>query len=149
VFEAVHSERIAAPAAAIWELWQDTDRWAHWNEQIERVEVDGEGELKLGATVKTKMRRGGTVRHLVIVYEPGALLTYEARFPGARSGLEHRVREGRRSVEVTHRRYVDGPLAWIWAPMIGRKRMREAVERFVQRERELTASLSQSSSDRA
>ena len=142
MFEAVHSERIEVPAEAIWELWQNTDRWPQWNEQIERVEVDGEEGLRLGAEVKTKMRRGGTVRHVVTEYEPGTLLTYEASFPGARSGLEHRLREGRRSVEVTHRRYVDGPLAAIWAPMMGRKRMTEAVERFIRRERELTQSSS-------
>jgi uncharacterized membrane protein len=145
VFEAVHSERIDAPAAAIWELWQDTDRWPAWNEQIERVEVDGDKGLQLGAKLTTKMRRGGNVRHVVTAFEPGTLLVYEASFPGARSGLEHRLREGKRSVEVTHRRYVDGALASIWAPMIGRKRMHEAVERFIQRERELT----QSSSGRA
>jgi uncharacterized protein YndB with AHSA1/START domain len=145
VFEAVHSERIDVPASVIWELWQDTDRWPDWNEQIQQVEVDGEEGLQLGTELKTKMRRGGTVRHVVTEYEPGTVLVYEARFPGARSGLEHRLREGKRSVEVTHRRYVDGPLASFWAPMIGRKRMTEAVERFIQRERELT----QSSSGRA
>jgi uncharacterized membrane protein len=142
VFEAVHSERIDAPATAIWQLWQDTDRWPDWNEQIERVEVDGEDGLQLGAKLKTKMRRGGTVRHVVTDYEPGTALTYEARFPGARTGLEHRLREGKRSVEVTHRRYVEGPLASFWALMLGRKRMTEAVERFIQRERELTQSSS-------
>jgi uncharacterized protein YndB with AHSA1/START domain len=145
VFEAVHSERIDVPASVIWELWQDTDRWPDWNEQIQEVEVDGEEGLQLGAKVKTKMRRGGTVRHVVTEYEAGTVLVYEARFPGARTGLEHRLREGKRSVEVTHRRYVEGPLASLWAPMIGRKRMAEAVERLIQRERELT----QSSSGRA
>ena len=145
MFEAVYSERIDVPASVIWELWQDTDRWPEWNEQIQEVEVDGEEGLQLGAKVKTKMRRGGTVRHVVTEYEPGTVLVYEARFPGARTGLEHRLREGKRSVEVTHRRYVEGPLASLWAPMIGRKRMAEAVERFIQRERELT----QSSSGRA
>ena len=149
MFEAVHSERIDVPAEAIWELWENTDRWPDWNEQIERVELDDEEGLQLGVTVKTKMRRGGTVRHVVTEYEPGALLVYEASFPGARSGLEHRLREGQRSVEVTHRRYVDGPLASVWAPMLGRKRMREAVERFVRREREHTQGASRSSSDRA
>ena len=144
MFEAVHSERLDVPVAAIWELWENPDRWPDWNEQIERVEVEDD-ELRLGAKLKTKMRRGGTVRHLVTEYEPGAVLVYEASFPGARSGLEHRLREGKRSVEVTHRRYVDGPLASIWAPLIGRKRMTEAVERFIQREREIT----QSSSGRA
>jgi len=143
MFEAVHSERINVAPEAIWELWSNVDRWPDWNEQIERVDV--EGALRLGATVKTKLRRGGTVRNLVTELEPGTALTYEARFPGARAGLEHRLRPGKRSVEVTHRRYVAGPLAGVWASMIGRKRIRESVERFVQRERELT----QSSSDRA
>ena len=136
VFEALCTERINATPEAIWELWSDTARWPDWNEQIQRVEVDG--ELRLGAEVQTKLRRGGTVRNQVTEFEPGRKLTYETRFPGARSGLEHRLRPGRRSVEVTHRRYVEGPLASIWAPMLGRKRMREALERFVRRERELT-----------
>jgi len=140
VFEALCSDRITAPAEAIWELWANTDRWPDWNDQIERVEVDG--ELRLGAELRIKLRRGGMVRNVVTELEPGRRLTYEARFPGARSGLEHRLRPGRRSVEVTHRRYVDGPLASLWAPMLGRKRMRESVERFVQRERELTQSSS-------
>jgi uncharacterized protein YndB with AHSA1/START domain len=143
VFEAVCSDRIGAPPDAIWALWADVDRWPDWNEQIQRVEVDG--ELRVGAELRIKLRRGGTVRNVVTELEPGRRLTYEARFPGARSGLEHRLRPGKRSVEVTHRRYVDGPLASLWAPMLGRKRMRESVERFVQRERELT----QSSSGRA
>jgi uncharacterized protein YndB with AHSA1/START domain len=136
VFEAVCRERINAPPEAIWALWSDTDRWPAWNEQIERAKVDG--ELRLGAEVETKLRRGGTVRNRVTEFDPGRKLTYEARFPGARFGLEHRLRPGRRSVEVTHRRYVEGPLASLWAPMFGRKRMREAVERLIRRERELT-----------
>jgi uncharacterized membrane protein len=141
VFEAVASERITVAPEAIWELWVDVSRWPDWNEQIERVEVAG--ELRLGATVKTKLRRGGTVRNLVTELEPGRALVYEASFPGARVGLEHRLRPWRRSVEVTHRRYVEGALAGLWAVMIGRKRIRESVERFIVRERELT----QSSSD--
>jgi uncharacterized protein YndB with AHSA1/START domain len=140
VFEAVGSERIAAPAEAVWELWVDPDRWPDWNQQIERVEVDG--ELRLGGEVRTKMRGGGTVRHTITELDPGRSLTYEARFPGARSGLEHRLEPGRRSVEVTHRRYVDGPLSGFWALMLGRKKMRESVERFLEREEEITRSSS-------
>jgi uncharacterized protein YndB with AHSA1/START domain len=135
MFEAVASERIAAPAEAIWDLWSDPQRWPDWDRQIERAEVDD--ELRQGAEVRTKMRRGGTVRHTVTELEPGLSLTYEARFPGARSGHEHRLKPGRRSVEVTHRRYVEGPLAGFWALMLGRKKMRETVEGYLQREAEL------------
>lgn len=92
----------------------------------------------MGATVKVKLRRGGTVEFEVVALEPQRLLIDEARFPGARLGHEHRLRPGRSSVEVTHRIYIQGPLSGFWALMLGRKRMREQVERFVQRERQLT-----------
>jgi uncharacterized protein YndB with AHSA1/START domain len=142
VFEVVASERIAAPAEAIWALWADPGRWPDWDRRIERAEVDG--ELRPGAEVKTKMRGGGTVRHTVVELDVGHSLTYEARFPGARSGHEHRLKPGRRSVEVTHRRYVEGPLAGFWSLMLGRRKMREAVEGYLEREAEITASRSSS-----
>jgi hypothetical protein len=124
VFEAVHSDRVRAEAADVWALWADPRRWSDWNEQIERVEV--------------KFRRGGTVKFEVVKLEPQRLFVDEARFPGARLGHEHRLDPGQASVEITHRLYIDGPLSGFWASMLGRKRMRESVERFVERERELT-----------
>jgi uncharacterized protein YndB with AHSA1/START domain len=143
VFEAVASGRISAPAEAIWALWADPERWPDWDRQVQRAEVGG--ELRPGAEVKTKMRGGGTVRHTITELEPGRSLAYEARFPGARSGHELRLKPGRRSVEVTHRRYVAGPLAGFWSLMLGRKKMRESVEGYLEREE----ALSQSSSGRA
>lgn len=84
------------------------------------------------------MRRGGTVRFALLELEPERLLAYEARFPGARLGHEQRLKPGKASVEITHRTYLNGPLAGFWALMMGRKRMRESVGRLVERERELT-----------
>jgi hypothetical protein len=136
VFEATHSERASAEPAAIWELWADPERWPDWNEQIDRAEVDG--ELRLGAEVRIKFRRGGTVRFEVTALEPERLFTDEARFPGARLGHEHRLTPGKSSVEITHRVYLEGPLSGFWALMMGRKRLRESVVRFIERERELT-----------
>jgi hypothetical protein len=136
MFEAIHSERSSAEPAAIWELWADPARWPDWNEQLERVEFDG--ELRVGAEVRLKLRRGGTVRFAVTELEPERLLVDEARFPGARLGHEHRLAPGKSSVEITHRVYLEGPLSGFWALMMGRKRLRESVVRFVERERELT-----------
>ncbi len=136
MFEAVHSDRVSAEAADVWELWADPQRWPDWNEQIERVEV--EGELALGSSARVKFRRGGTVKFEVVELEPRRLFVDEARFPGARLGHEHRLDAGESSVEITHRLYIEGPLSGFWASMLGRKRMLESVERFVERERELT-----------
>jgi uncharacterized protein YndB with AHSA1/START domain len=138
VFEAGETERVKAEPEAVWALWSDPRRWREWNEQIERAELDG--ELRVGAEARIKFRRGGTVRFTVIELEPGRVLVDEARFPGARLGHEHRLEPQPGGVEITHRLYVIGPLAGFWALMLGRKRMRESVTRFIARERELTGS---------
>lgn len=137
MFEAAHTERTSAEAAAIWALWADPDRWADWNEQIERAEVEG-GELAVGTTARVKFKRGGTVKFEVMALEPERLFVDEARFPGARVGHEHRLAPATRGCEISHRLYVEGPLSGFWALMLGRKRMRESVTRFTERERQLT-----------
>jgi len=136
LFEAVHSDRVRAEPADVWALWADPGRWPDWNEQIESAEL--EGELEVGTVVRVKFRRGGTVKYEVVEVEPERLFVDEARFPGARVGHEHRLKPGTSSVEITHRLYVSGPMSGFWALMLGRKRMRESVVRFVERERELT-----------
>ena len=136
VFEAVHSEPSSAEPAAIWALWEDPDRWADWNEQIVRAELDG--ELRVGAEARIRFRRGGTVKFKVVALEPQRLFVDEARFPGARLGHEHRLKPTTRGCEIAHRLYVEGPLSGFWSLMLGRKRMREQVVRFVERERQLT-----------
>lgn len=135
MFEATHSERSPASPARIWELWSDPGRWREWNQQIERAEV--EDGLAPGATVRVKLRRGGTVRHRVIALDPERVLIHEARFPGARLGHEHGLRRRGGGVEISHRLYVRGPLWPLFALLLGRKRMRRSVVEFIEREREL------------
>jgi len=135
LFETTHTERSAASPAAIWELWSDPGRWAEWNEQIQRAEVDG--ELAPGATVRAKLRRGGTVRYEVTALEPGRLLIWEVRLPGARQGHAHRVSPRGGGAEITHRMYVRGPLWPLFALLLGRQRMRRWLVEFAEREREL------------
>ena len=136
MFEATHTERCSAEPGDVWALWIDPARWPDWNEQIEAAEADD--ELAVGTEVRVKYRRGGTVRFEVTELEPERLLIDEAGFPGAQLGHEHRLVPGKSSVEITHRLYVRGPLSGFWALMLGRKRMRENVARFITRERELT-----------
>ncbi|MQA75601.1 MAG: hypothetical protein GEU88_14895 [Solirubrobacterales bacterium] len=135
MFEAAHSERIQAPAAAVWELWADPGRWPDWDHRITSAELGG--ELRVGAELRVKLRRGGRVRYEVIELEPERLLITEVRFPGARLGHEQRLEPAGDAVASAHRLYVSGPLSGFWAPMLGRKRMRENVSRFGPREREL------------
>jgi hypothetical protein len=73
----------------------------------------------------------------VVTLEPERLLVHEARFPGARLGHEHRVAPEGKGSEITHRLYVRGFLSGLFAMLLGRKRLRELVVEFVEREKEL------------
>jgi hypothetical protein len=139
MFETHHCHRLAASASDIWAVWSDPGRWGDWNDQFDRAEAaDG---LELGADVRVKYRKGGNVVFAVTALEPERVLTLEARFPGARLGHEHRIdAEGSGSgVDAAHRIYVSGPLSGFWALMLGRKRLRESVADFAERERDLVS----------
>ena len=138
VFEAVHSERSTAAPAAIWELLGRPGAVAGL-ERADRARRDS--TTSCGSAPSSESRSAAAAR----CASPGhrgssrsVCFTDEARFPGARLAHEHRLAPGRSSAEVTHRLYLSGPLSGFWALMLGRKRMRESVVRFVERERELT-----------
>lgn len=135
MFEAVHSERSSASPDAVWELWRDASRWPEWNDGIESGEL--EGELAVGAKARIKFRRGGTMTFDVVAHEPERLFVDEARLPGCRFGHEHRLEPAGTGCEITHRLYLEGPTAGLFALLFGRKRLRESVVGFVEREREI------------
>lgn len=139
LFEAVQTTHIRAATEAIWELWADPARWPDWDQRLERADVDG--ELAPGAEVRLKLKQGGTSRYQVTDLDRGRLLVLESRFPGALVGHEHRLAPASGGAEVTHRIYIEGPAWALWAVMLGRKRLRGAVEQMGERERELATPL--------
>jgi hypothetical protein len=135
VFEAVHTEGSSAAPAAVWALWADASRWPEWNEQLESGELDGEPAVGAGATVKFK--RGGRMRFTVVAVEPERLFIDEAKLPGCRFGHEHRVEPASAGCEITHRLYLRGPTSGFFSRLFGRRRMRQSVVGFIERERAL------------
>ena len=125
MFEAEHSTGTSLPASAVWAQWTNLDRWPDWDPRVAGAEADG--ELAEGVELRVKLRKGGTTRHRVIALEPGRRLLTEYRLPGARVGHDRVVEPRGPGSQVTHRLYVEGPLSGFWAPMLGRKRMRETV----------------------
>ncbi|HEY8001875.1 MAG TPA: SRPBCC family protein [Solirubrobacterales bacterium] len=128
MFEAEHSERTSLPASAVWARWAKPARWSEWDSRVQHAEADG--ELAEGVAVRVKLRKGGATHHRVTAFEPGGLLTTEYALPGGRVGHEHRVEARGPGSEVTHRLYVDGPFWPLWALMLSRKRLRDAVAGF-------------------
>jgi len=128
VFEASHSAKTNAPASAVWARWANPGRWHEWDRRVQGAEA--EGEPAEGSEVRVKLRKGGTVRQRVTALEPERRLVTEYPLPGARVGHEHLVEQRGPSAEVSHRLYVDGPLAGPWSMMLGRRKLRETVAGF-------------------
>jgi uncharacterized protein YndB with AHSA1/START domain len=132
VFEVEHSERVNASVERLWALWADPSRWSEWDPRIDRA--DSDGELEPGAEIRVKLHKGGTTTHVVVALDPGRCLVTEYGLPGALAGHEHALAPRSGFVEVTHRLYVEGPLAGFWALMLGRRRLRDAAGGFSERE---------------
>lgn len=133
MFAAEGSQTTQTPPSAIWARWIKPGRWAEWDPRIDSAEA--EGELAVGTEVRVKLRKGGTVRQHVVALEPGEKLVTEYALPGARAGHEHVVEPRGSGAEVTHRLYVAGPLAGLWALLLGRRKLRDSVASFTDADR--------------
>jgi hypothetical protein len=131
VFEAIDEKRSSSPASAVWARWAKPERWPEWDKRIQGAELRAPAtELAEGAELRVKLRHGGTTRQVVTSFEPGRRLVTEYALPGAKAGHEHLVESRGPGSVVTHRLYVEGPMSWLWATMVGRRKLREAAAKF-------------------
>ena len=124
--------RVGAPPEAVWRLWDDATQWPRWNPGIASARMDG----ALGPDATARIRFRGSLTPLtfrVVALERGRAFTDEARLPGARLAHVHRVDSTQDGSEVLHRLELRGPLAGLWARLLG-GRMRTAADGFVARE---------------
>lgn len=133
-WDAEASRAIEAPPAAIWELWENPERWSDWNPAIAGAEL--EGPFALGTTAVIRFRGRPAMTFEIVALEAGTLFVDQTRLPGAHMGHEHRLEPGAEQVVVTHRIYFDGPLASFWGVLMGR-RIRRDLERFLDHEQRL------------
>jgi hypothetical protein len=97
--------------------------------------AEAESELEVGTPIKVWLGKGGSVRQQVVALEPGHRLVTEYSLPGARVGHEHVVEPRGPGSEVRHRLYVEGAFGGLWAMMLGRRKLRAAVDDFTDTER--------------
>jgi hypothetical protein len=108
----------SAPPQAFFEKWVDHDSWPTWSPDTEWVRVDG--PVRTGATGVIKPKGAPRVRFTISACEPDREYTDTSKLPGATLVFQHiatPIPEGvRLDVLVT----IDGPLARIWAAVMGR-----------------------------
>jgi hypothetical protein len=109
-------------AEAIWDAaYADAAAWPRWNRALASARLEGDGSLETGATARVRFRTGLRLRFAIVEAEAPRSFTDEAKLPGARMGHRHELEpiEGGGGVRLRNTIYLDGPLARLWAPILG------------------------------
>lgn len=108
-----------ASPAAIWDIWQDVENWKSWDHGIEFSTIDGPFAAGTRGTLKPK---GGPLVHTVLTkVEPLKTFVDESRLFLAKILVSHDLTEKNGRTLVTHQIEMKGPLAFLFAFLIGRK----------------------------
>lgn len=113
-----HTVETTATAASIWHIWQDVSNWNSWDHGLEFSKIDGPFVAGTTGTLKPK---GGPLVHTRLTYvEPMKMFADEAKLSLARIIVSHSLTEFDGKTQVTHKIEMKGPLALLFAYLIGR-----------------------------
>ncbi len=114
-----HTVKTTASPQDIWNIWQDVVKWNTWDHGIQYSTIDGPFQEGTTGTLKPK---GGPLVHTKLTrVEPLKLFVDESKLPFARIIVSHYLHESEGCTQVTHQIEMDGPLAFVFAFLIGRK----------------------------
>jgi uncharacterized protein YndB with AHSA1/START domain len=114
-----YSTESKAPPEAVWERYTDVENWKEWSQKgVERSSLDG--DFKVGATGTSKAPHLPKGKFELIEVEPERKFVSKAGMPGATLYFEHMVEPAGEGSRITHRATLEGPLAVVWAPLVGR-----------------------------
>jgi len=114
-----HSALSSARRAAVWSHYTDVEKWSAWSQKgVEWSRIDG--PFAAGTEGKSKPPGFPAARFRLTAVEPERMFASEAKLPGARLKFEHVIESVGAGVQITHRARLDGPMAWLWAPLLRR-----------------------------
>lgn len=110
-------ETIASPEE-IWDIWQDVSKWNTWDHGIEYSTING--PFIEGTTGTLKPKGGPLVHTKLTAVEPMKIFIAESKLPFARIIVSHFMNVSNGKTQVTHQTEMNGPLAFVFAFLIGR-----------------------------
>jgi hypothetical protein len=113
-----HSIQTTAPAWAVWKVLSDVSSWPAWDSATEYSSING--PFATGTTGELKPKGGPVLQTKLTKVEPMKMFVQEAKLTLARVVMSHFLTETDGNVTVTFQTELHGPLAFVWALLIGR-----------------------------
>ena len=110
--------------------WAEHSTWGEWSPDTEWVRLDAPAAL--GTTGTLKPKGGPKVNFTISAFEPGVEYTDTSKLVGARLVFQHVATATADGTALAARVTVDGPLARLWAKILG-KDFAESVPADMQR----------------
>jgi uncharacterized membrane protein len=82
---------IGAPAAKVWAVLVDIERWPTWTKSVQSATRGESGPLQVGSTATVKQPKLAKSRWVVTEVEPERNFTWVSNAPGVTSVGSHRV----------------------------------------------------------
>jgi uncharacterized protein YndB with AHSA1/START domain len=118
MWSAEASATTQASPEAIWTLWADVGNWKEWDPGVEDSSIGGSfGE---GTRYELKPKGGPKVTSVLTEVRPGEKFSDHTRLPLANLDFSHEVERVGEETRVTHRVEISGPLAFVFARLMGR-----------------------------
>lgn len=114
-----HTLTTKATPKQIWSIWEDVPNWNSWDHGIEYSTING--PFKAGTTGTLKPKGGPLVHTTLTRVEPLKHFIDESRLPLTKIIVSHFLTVSNGLTHVTHQIEMNGPLAFLFAFLIGRK----------------------------
>lgn len=141
-----HTLETKASPEDIWAIWQDVKNWNTWDHGIEYSHIDSPFEK--GTTGILKPKGGPLVRTKLTCVEPLKRFVDESKLFLARIIVSHYITKSDNKTFVTHQIEMTGPLAFLFAYLIGRtmkKNLPQEMEAMVKKAESLATDYEKSS----
>lgn len=114
---AQHTLETTALPENIWALWADMPGSTAWDGGIEWATLKGGFQVGGGGELKPN---GGRIAAFTITHlQEGRSFTTLTPLPLARMWFHHSMEPSTMGTKLVHRVEVEGPLAWVWARVLG------------------------------
>lgn len=112
-----HTLETTATPAQIWTVWSDVKGWLTWDKDIELCELDG--PFQTGITGRLKMKSSPVLQIVLSRVETNKIFVQETKLFLAKNISIHYISQMDGRTQVTFENEMPGPLAFLYAWMIG------------------------------